>query len=284
MIYINISKFKPSDEWLKKSQKLRIQLLEARDDKAKRDRIIKSNQKVWKELKEDLQRLSYGKCWYSESREIFSHYHVDHFRPKLEIIDVFNDKNSNCDGYWWLAFEYTNYRLSGGVGNTKKSNHFAVEMNCVRCPEDDINCELPYFLDPTKPNDYKNLSFDEEGKIRPLNPKDIELDHKRAKYTIKYLHLDFPSLEEARKRKWKKVKILIDKIDIAEAEKKIDSSPTKEKNYDDLIEEMRKMLAPCEELSSTVRACLKVYRGKNWVIDLLAENTDFEKYCIEYNS
>jgi uncharacterized protein (TIGR02646 family) len=283
MIQVDISKFKPTDEWLKKSQQLRKQLLDARDDKAKRDKIIKANQKVWKELKEDLQKLSYGKCWYSGAREIFSYYHVDHFRPKLEIIDVFNDKNSNTDGYWWLAFEYTNYRLSGGVGNTKKSNHFAVEKNCVRCPEDDINCELSYFLDPTKPNDYKKLSFDEEGKIRPKNPIDIELDHKRAKYTIQYLNLDFPQLVEARQRKWKKVKILIDAIDIAEAESNLDSSPTNSRNYDDLIEEMRKMIAPCAELSATVKACLKASR-REWALDLLAENTDFEKYCIEYSS
>jgi uncharacterized protein (TIGR02646 family) len=283
MIYIDISKFQPSDEWLKKSQQLRKKLLDARDDKAKRDKIIKTNQKVWKELKEDLQRLSYGKCWYSEARDIFSYYHVDHFRPKLEIIDVYNEKYSNSDGYWWLAFEYTNYRLSGGVGNTKKSNHFAVEKYCARCPEDDYNVEEIYFLDPTKQDDYKKLSFDENGRIKSKNPNKEHWNFKKAEYTIKYLHLDFTELEEARRKKWKFVKMKIDEIDIAELEYNTNPSPLKRIELDNMVETVRKMLAPCEELSATVKACLNASR-RDWAMDLLAENTDFEKYCIEYSS
>lgn len=283
MIYIDISKFKPSDEWLKKSQDLQEQLLCFRDNKTKRDEIIKKNKKVWKELKKELKKLSYGKCWYSEAREIYSHYHVDHFRPKLEAVDTFNDKNSNKDGYWWMAFEYTNYRLSGSVGNVKKSNHFAVKSNYANCPEDDISDEVIYFLDPTRPNDYKKLTVDEFGVIKPSNPNKTSWDNIKATYTIEYLHLYYPDLQEERRNKWKKTKILMDNIDIADAELNLNPSASKEHKYNSLIEEMRKMIAPCEELSATVRACLKASR-KDWALDLLAENIDVEKYCMEYNS
>lgn len=283
MIYIDLSKFKPSNEWLEKSQKLLEQLHAVRDDKVARDMIIRKNKNVWKELKEDLKKLSYGKCWYSEAREIFSHYHIDHFRPKLEVIDAFTDDNPNKDGYWWLAFEYTNYRLAGSIGNVKKSNHFAVKSNCARCPEDDYNVEEIYFLDPTRQNDYKKLAIDENGKIRSLNPTKETWDFKRANYTIDCLHLDYPDLEDARRRKWKKIKMKIDEIDIAEVEYNNNPTPTKRIELDNLIESVRKMLAPCEELSSTVKACLKASR-RDWAIDLLAENIDIEKYCMEYNS
>lgn len=75
----------------------------------------------------------------------------------------------------------------------------------------------------------------------------------------------------------------MDNIDIADAELNLNPSASKEHKYNSLIEEMRKMIAPCEELSATVRACLKASR-KDWALDLLAENIDVEKYCMEYNS
>jgi hypothetical protein len=163
MIYIDINKLSPSQEWLDKSQVLLDELIVHRNDKAKRDEIIDraSSQKHWKALKEELKKLSYGKCWYSEAREIYSYYHVDHFRPKKRAIDDTSGVKIPRDGYWWFTFDYKNYRISGGVGNTLKVDHFAVRSNCATCPEDDCEDEIIYFLDPTKKNDPKKLIVNE---------------------------------------------------------------------------------------------------------------------------
>lgn len=284
MIYIDINRLEHElpDGWLAKADELLQKMRDAGEDKETRNGIIEKNQRMWKDLKKGLKKLSYGKCWYSEAREIYSHYHVDHFRPKIKSVDVFqNEENRNRDGYWWLAFKWTNYRLSGGVGNTKKSNHFAVKHNCVTCSDDNINDEIIYFLDPTQRNDCMKLRINESGQIEPANLDAEDWDHIRAKYTVKYLDLNFESLEEARKIKWKQVKILIDKIDIAEAEYKKDLSARTLGSLEEKLQTMRAMLAPCAELSSTVRACLRANR-RDWTVALLEEQIPVEEFCNDF--
>jgi hypothetical protein len=173
-----------------------------------------------------------------------------------------------------------NYRLCGSVGNTKKSDHFAVKSNCAKCPEDDCDDELIYFLDPTRRNDYKKLNFNENGEIIPTNPNSSQWDHIRALYTIEKLHLDYPTLEQARRTKWKTVKTLIDEVDILDAEYNANCSTRKEEKLENKLEEIRKLLAPCEELSSTVRACLRASR-RDWALALLEETTR-EEYCKDF--
>lgn len=284
MIYIDISRLEHElpDGWLTKADELLQKMRNAGEDKETRNRIIEKNQRMWKDLKKGLKKLSYGKCWYSEAREIYSHYHVDHFRPKIMSVDIYQkEENKNRDGYWWLAFQWTNYRLSGGVGNTKKGNHFAVKQNWATCSDDDIDDEIIYFLDPTQRNDYKKLRINENGQIVPSNQNEEAWDYIRAKYTVDYLDLNFESLEEARKIKWKRVKILIDKIDIAEAE--YNQNPTAKRlgTLEEKLETMRSMLAPCEELSSTVRACLRASE-KDWALALLEEQIPVEEFCNDF--
>jgi hypothetical protein len=71
---------------------------------------IKKNSKIWRDFKNYLSQMSYGKCWYSESPEVQSHLDVDHFRPKLEARR--DEKVCDKPGYEWLAFSWDNFRLS----------------------------------------------------------------------------------------------------------------------------------------------------------------------------
>ena len=107
------------DQWLSVSEYHKSQMQELHSDSKikERNEYIDSNSAHWGELKEWLKVLSKGKCWFSEVRELYSHYDVEHFRPKKEAKNL--DKTIR-DGYWWLAFDYTNYRLCGNVGNRKK--------------------------------------------------------------------------------------------------------------------------------------------------------------------
>ena len=71
----------------------------------KRAEHIKKNSQIWRDFKQCLSDMSYGKCWYSESPEAQSHLDVDHFRPKLEA----RREEKICDrGYEWL-------RVRGGI-------------------------------------------------------------------------------------------------------------------------------------------------------------------------
>ena len=94
----------PPRKWLKKAEKLTRKLLRAPNDD-KRNEIIEKNKKFWGELKRWLLKHSYYKCWYSDARELFSYYDVEHFRPKRAALDL--EKNART-GYWWLSFDWKN--------------------------------------------------------------------------------------------------------------------------------------------------------------------------------
>jgi len=281
MIYIDINRLNPSKKWLDKSEEL-LQELKNCNNKEERDRIIDeaSSQSQWKALKEKLKALSYGKCWYSEAREIFSHYHVDHFRPKKRAIDDTNGERNERDGYWWLTFEYKNYRLSASVGNTKKSYHFAVLRNAANNPDESIDDEIIYLLDPTKRGDPNKLIVDEEGKIKPANPNVNAWDHKRADYTIEKLHLNYPDLRTERQVKWDKVQRLIYEVDNLDAKYQQIPSAVDRTKLEDKINEIIKHIAPCSELSATARACLRASR-KQWALELLETQIDINEFCNE---
>jgi hypothetical protein len=111
------------DNWLTESTRLLTELakLDSIDAKEERNKFIDANSDHWRKLKPWLKALSHGKCWYTEGREICSHFDVEHFRPKKE---AGNGNGTYRDAYWWLAFDYSNYRLSGNVPNRKKDHCF----------------------------------------------------------------------------------------------------------------------------------------------------------------
>ena len=94
-----------------------MQQLIAAPDKAARDALITANEAFWGRVRDWLLRLSHDKCWYSEARAVFSVLEVEHYRPKKRCKRRLG--GAVGDGYWWLAFDWLNYRLCGKVGNAR---------------------------------------------------------------------------------------------------------------------------------------------------------------------
>ncbi|MFP3681578.1 hypothetical protein SB725_31335, partial [Pseudomonas sp. SIMBA_041] len=69
------------DAWLAKSRQLVADMaaLEAAGKRGERNALIAANGAHWGALKEWMLALSGGKCWFSEVRELYSHYDVEHF-------------------------------------------------------------------------------------------------------------------------------------------------------------------------------------------------------------
>ena len=101
MIWIDLEHKRPTDTdipnwvpwtpaqwnaWLAKSAQLVVDLaaLDAAGKRAERNTLIDANSAHWGALKKWLSALSAGKCWFSEVRERYSYYDVEHFRPKKE--------------------------------------------------------------------------------------------------------------------------------------------------------------------------------------------------------
>lgn len=195
----------PPKDWLDEAETLTEKLKNAPDDKA-RIALIFANRKLWrdKRLLNWLTELHHRKCWYSEAKESVSPYHVDHFRPKGRAAQM---DGVERPGYWWLAFNWKNYRLAGQLLNVKKRDRFPVQYPGVAQPETPVALEIEghVLLDPLKDEAWF-ISFErkdngdcEAGPSPGLEGVDLE----RVVITIDVLGLNrLKALNENRAEIW----------------------------------------------------------------------------------
>jgi hypothetical protein len=272
MIWIDLEHKKPTDadipgwqpwsqqkwtEWLAESEGLvkTLAALNAAGDSNARNKFIDDNSVHWGKLKPWLQAISHGKCWFSEAKELYSHYDVEHFRPKKEAKAL---DGTIRDGYWWLAFDYMNFRVCGNVGNRKKGGWFPLQDGSLRssyekrCEES----ETGYLLDPIDIDDVKLLAFDEEGKAVPV-PGASDWETCRVTETVRRLKLnEHEALTEERRKIWAKVSDLIGQYTHAKSHCTDGGNPAAKQRMRDLACQMRQSARPTEELSSVARWCI----------------------------
>jgi uncharacterized protein (TIGR02646 family) len=272
MIFIDLEHKKPTDSdipnwapwtqaqwyaWQAKSNQLVSDLatLEAAGQYDERNALIDANSAHWGALKDWLLALSGGKCWFSEVRELYSHYDVEHFRPKKQAKAL---DGSERDGYWWLAFEYMNFRACGNVGNRKKGGWFPLQQGSLvstyaaPCEES----ETRYLLDPIDDDDVSLIAFDEEGKVIPA-PGTSAWEQQRVEETVKRLKLnEHAPLAEERRKVWQKVDGLIEDFQTAKFRYAAGNNPAAKAKLVEVRARVREMTNPTAELSSVARWCL----------------------------
>lgn len=274
MIYIDLEHKRPTDAdlpqevrwtqqqwdtWLAESARLvdELAVLDAAGQRDQRNALIDQHSDHWGKLKPWLQALSQGKCWFSEVRNPYMHYDVEHFRPKKAAKALDGQER---DGYWWLAFDYMNFRLCGNVGNRKKGGWFPLRDGSLcstygnRCEE----AEFPYLLDPVISDDVALLTFDEEGKAVPV-PGASPWDKVRVKETVKRLKLnEHAPLAEARRSVWQKVTRLIEDFHTETAKYTLHNNPAARAKATAIARQLRGLAQRTEELSAVTRACVIV--------------------------
>ncbi|MCF7962632.1 MAG: hypothetical protein K9M08_17980 [Pirellula sp.] len=226
-------------------------------DIAARNAYIDSKAKHWGKLKKWLFALSNGKCWFTEGRDICSHEDVEHFRPKKLVLNL---DNSEDDGYWWLAFDYKNYRASGNVPNRKKGNWFPIHEDSRRSKFDKRSeeSETIVLIDPTNPQDVGLIAFNEEGNAIP-NPKLIDpWDRLRAEKSIEWLKLnEHDDLPEERRKVWQKISRLLEEYYIAKAAYKPGINPAPYNTMKEKLREIKERTRADAELSVTAMWCVE---------------------------
>jgi hypothetical protein len=260
VIYIKYGNDQPPKQWLEKAEKLTAQL-DAATSKEERDKIIDDNSHLWGELADWLLKLSHGKCWFSEARDTYSHWDVEHFRPKKSAK---NQDGTEREGYWWLAFDWHNYRICGNVGNRKKGTFFPLCTGSQVASSKArhlIQDEIFFLLDPTRQGDPELLSFNEEG-LAAAMPGIGEWPKQRAVESIKRFKLnDHEPLREARQKIWKKCRDLIDQaFEVLQADPPTASSQEK---LCSAFKSLQEMLSPEEPFSSVAHECLNA-SGHRW--------------------
>ncbi len=161
---------------------------------------------IWRDLDSRLAALTNGKCWYSESRNPTADKNVDHFRPKNRVYE-----DSSHEGYWWLAFQWRNYRYASQWCNQRRVNdvngtsggkwdRFPLCQGSFRArlEADDFALEQPELLDPIDPDDWKLLTFQQNGYPIPAKPRGTP-EYQRAEISIQVYHLHCNELVNERR-------------------------------------------------------------------------------------
>ena len=104
-----------------------------------------------KNVRDALSAAQHGKCCYCEVwiPKPYAHGHVEHYRPKGTCRQ--DRSSASMDGYYWLAYTWTNLYLSCSHCNSSyKSDLFplADETKRAKGPSSDLADEQPLLLDP----------------------------------------------------------------------------------------------------------------------------------------
>ncbi len=260
MIYIDLENNPPSQDWINRADAITQKLLLAQNQ-TERNVIIDNNKNIWSELKTHLAALSNNKCWYTESINAAAHCHVDHFRPKKEVIDENNGKST--PGYWWLAFDWLNYRFSGPAPNVRKKSYFHVIANRAFNYGDPCENEEILFLDPIDINDPDELAFTNEGLVKPKSNDIQSRNFKKVDYSIKRLNLNAPLLIDARKDKYNRASTLVKKINRLFSLQNHNFDISRKNVISGYMKELWEMCARKSEFSTAVKFCLKS-SGFDW--------------------
>lgn len=250
--------------WREMAEQAKNELIDAPDNEARKAILRKAaSSNIWREFYNLLPEHLKKKCWYCEAEEIRSDMPVDHFRPKNKITE-----ESEHDGYWWLAFDWDNYRCACTFCNSRrvfdetqggKACHFPLDNPDQRAftpdDHDKLLNERPNFLDPFNIDDEKLLWFDNDGIPTP-KPGATTEEQTKVVNSIEIFHLHESRIARARN----KVRIEIDN-----QVRKIKNN----ENVPDAKAKLRRMVRDTEKLSRAAVIYLRAHRELPEVKDIL---------------
>lgn len=180
----------PPQDWIDDADAVTARL-KAAATSTERDIIVSEQEQLWRDdrIRKWLLQQFANKCWYSEAYDSVSSVHVDHYRPKGRAKDL--DGNES-EGYWWLAFDWKNYRICGQLINVKKRDVFPI-VEGLRATQDPISLQLecPLLIDPVS-DQTRTVSYekDEDG-CRAVPAAGVsEAERYRAEHSIELLGLN----------------------------------------------------------------------------------------------
>jgi len=269
MRQINISEITPDAAWQTEAG---TALSEARTKASGKERsdYINSQSNLWSSLKPQLESISSGKCWYCEAREIRSDRAVDHYRPKNNV----RQSEPPHAGYWWLAFDHLNYRLSCTFCNSRradrgtgevggKGDFFPLEEETQRLqPESrEFHREGALFIDPCKATDVGLLWYADDGRVEPKYRKAVSpLAFKKAEVSIEYYNLNEREIKDQRQGIYAEIKDLIERGDFHYSDY-LSGEPNAVHAVDGIIKHLAAYTRRDAEYSAFSIATIKGFRG-----------------------
>ena len=243
----------PPADWVADADAVTIRLHAAANE-AERSEIIKEKESLWRDdrIRDWLLQQFANKCWYTEAYDTVSSIHVDHYRPKGRVKDL---EGNECEGYWWLAFEWKNYRICGQLINVKKLDIFPIVEGARANSTDPVSLELeaPLLIDPLT-DQARLISYekDEDGCIAVPAAGISEAEEHRADKTIELLGLNLRDrLNQKRAEFWDECLMAITEFigaDGPQALRQVRQASAQNK--------LKQMVAYSTEFSSVSEACI----------------------------
>lgn len=254
-----------------------------------RKQYIRVNSSFWGgNIKKAFWQLGNKKCWYSEVEIELSEAEIEHFRPKNKV------GKTKHDGYWWLAFNWRNFRLSYKPVNSRstsdrngklvgKGTYFplasgsrANEYKPTGKDTLSIGDERPQLLDPVDGHDVSLLSYDFlEGQYEGEMIVDEsccldELDFERATDSIDHYALNDGKLVKRRFERYVELETscsILDKLTSIRKERKLDKDELSEyrKHYDIVA----KLISPSSEFSTMAKEAVEDFGDRGWTRKIL---------------
>lgn len=228
---------------------------------------IDASAKVWSKAKTALAAASFDKCWYCECKQDRSDLHVDHFRPKNKVA---NDRTH--PGYWWLAFDWENFRLACTYCNCArrdsetgdsggKATKFPIIEPPARMRKPHDQRDKPMLLDPLVISDPSKLTYHINGLARSVNSDATTEDWKRVNESILVFHFRETRLKRARED------LAIDiENEFVAANTFFENGDTR--NFERLADKLLARIRADAPYSMFARFALSCHRDKVWVNDL----------------
>lgn len=249
----------------------------AEPDAKRRARIIEDNQHHWTALRQAFEEASFDKCWYTECKSPGADNDIDHFRPKGKVRE-----DRTHPGYYWLAFEWKNMRLSCQRANRPriapgariaggKATHFPLLGTGVRAraPADDLALEHPALLDPTEPGDPIVLTFRPNGEI-DLSPefRGNAVAEAKVEASRLGLHLNWPKFVEGRLTLYNLIERTVER-GRREAPVNFEGWPMASEAFKDAIRDLKAYMDPRAEYSAAAKVYVESFRDVWWVNDVV---------------
>lgn len=243
----------------------------------RRAHVIDANQQRWTALRQAFEEASFDKCWYTECRSPGADNDIDHFRPKGKVRG-----DRAHPGYYWLAFDWKNMRLSCQRANRPriapgervaggKATHFPLLRTGVRArePGDDLALEHPALLDPTEPGDPVILTFRSNGEI-DLSPefRGNAVAEAKVEASRLGLHLNWPKFVEGRLTLYNLVERAVER---GRREEPVDFEgwPMASEAFKDAIRDLKAYMDPRAEYSAAAKVYIESFRNVWWVNDVV---------------
>jgi hypothetical protein len=226
----------------------------------------------WTAIRRVFEEHSAQKCWYADCRSRGAGNELDHYRPKARV-----HKDKDHPGYYWLAYDWRNLRLSCQYVNRRLSASRTGEVagkgayfpllnpdERAQTPNDDIGREIPALLDPTNASDAAMVTFAIDGRAE-LSPAlcGDAVASERFELSQKYLNLNCDTFIEGRLGLHNDIRRL---VRIGNGLARMGNAGSE---FKDAVEQLETILQPAADFATAARAYASAYTDDLWVQAIL---------------